>query len=232
MLKNRYFFFKVAVLFIFSNFCMNVYADNASDLSFVPFQICKKPPSSPPKKLLDRRYKIYMQVGNWAIFDINGDGWCDWVRGGHEGCSKDNEDPPMRDFIYLGTSNGWRHFDQAKPDEKSKNKIVEKNEENVLSQQHNALNFYQPIAIYRKGKTKPYIATVVRYDAPAPPPNRNQIDVYRWSDQIDKLLVVSEKERDMVIDFLRKKFCMYPPTSINGEDRFILAMGNLCEKYN
>lgn len=221
--------FKVAVVFIFFSFCTTVHADNDSDLSFSPYQTCKKPPNSPPKRILNRDYKIYMQVGSWAIFDINGDGWCDWVRGGHEGYSKDYEDPPMRDFIYLGTSKGWRHFDQKKQNKNSTNYIAWKSEENILSQHHNALNFYQPIAIHSKEKVKPYIATVVRYDAPAPPPNRNQIDVYQWSDSMDKLLVVSDKERDMVIDFLRKKLCIYPPTSINGEDRFILTMGNLCE---
>lgn len=211
MSKRIVFFVQIILSLIYFGFSENAYANNYLNLSFVPFHICQKPPISPPQKLLNRSYKTYMQVGSWTIFDINGDGWCDWVRGGHEGFARDSEDPPMRDFIYLGTPKGWRHFDRAEKIEKSNKYLGIKNEKNMLSQNHNALNFFQPVAIYSRDQAKPYIATVVRYDAPAPPPNRDQIDIYQWDDQIDKLVGVSEKERDAVIDFLRDKFCIYPP---------------------
>lgn len=228
MFKNISRIIRAATLFFFCTSCINAHAELKSGLSFIPFQICKRAPVSPSKTLLNRGYKIYMQVGSWAIFDINGDGWCDWIRGGHEGYRTDNEDPPMREFIYLGSSKGWRHFDQAKIDEKSKANISGFNMQNMLSKHHSALNFYQPIAVYRKGQAQPYIATVVRNDAPAPPPNRDQIDVYQWSDQMDKLLIVSDKERGMIIDFLEGQLCKYPPALMDGEGRFIISMGDLC----
>ena len=228
MSKNIRLLIGVIAFLLSWGFCINSFAEAGPTLSFIPLQSCKRPPVSPPPRLLSRSYKTYMQVGNWAIFDINGDGWCDWVRGGHEGYRTDNEEPPMRDFIYLGTSKGWRHFDQAKPGEKSKAHVGGYDAQNIISEHHNALNFYQPIAIYRKSLAKPYIATVTRYDAPAPPPNRDQIEVYQWSDQLDKLLKVSEAETSMVLDFLQNQLCRNPPTLMDGEGRFILAMGDLC----
>src|SRR6476620_2764750 len=94
-----------------SNFALS---EDIKNLSFKPSVSCKKSPISPPKKILSKSYKTYIFAGNWSIFDINGDGWCDWVRGGNEGYRLDEEDPPLREFIYLGTAKGWRHFDQKK----------------------------------------------------------------------------------------------------------------------
>lgn len=202
------------------------------DLSFVPTKTCKKSPVHPSKKLLDRTYKTYMKVDSWAIYDINGDGWCDWIRGGHEGYRTDIDTPPMRDFIYLGTPKGWRHFDQSKLEKKSKVEIYKGDGGNILSQEDNAYNFYQPIAVYKKDLIKPYIASVVRMDAPAPAPNRDQIEVFQWNDQLDKLLKVPEKDRISVIDFLHNELCKNPPALMDGDGPFILTMGNLCFPRN
>lgn len=206
-----------------------VLAENIADFSFVPFKACKKSPVSPSKKLLKRGYKTYIYAGSWAIFDINGDGWCDWVRGGNEGYRSDQEYPPMREFIYLGTAKGWRHFDQPKEE---KNLKVDKDGSGVitvLAGDYAALNFVEPIAIYSKGQSKPYIAAVIRYDAPAPPPSRESIDVFRWSDELDKLRKVPEKERATVVNFLHDKLCKYPPDLLSdGDSPFLLAQGDLC----
>jgi hypothetical protein len=228
MSKNVLFRIGVISIFFVCCSCINAFAESGTELSFSPSHGCRKPPKSPPNKFLYKHYEIYTTFGAWKIFDINGDGWCDWVRGGHEGYITDIDSPPMRDFIYLGTPNGWRYFDQAKLDEKSKAAIGGDNAQSILSKHHNALNFYQPIAIYRKGSAKPYIATVIRYDAASPPPNLEQIEIYQWSEQLDKLLKVHEDERNLIIDFLQSQLCKNPPAVMDGEGQFILAMGDLC----
>lgn len=97
------------ILIFSSNFALS---SDSVNLSFKPVVACKRPPSAPPKKILERFYKTYIPAGRWSIFDINGDGWCDWVRGGNEGYRSDEEYPHLQDFIYLGTAKGWRHFDK------------------------------------------------------------------------------------------------------------------------
>jgi hypothetical protein len=204
-------------------------AENVVDLSFMPFKTCKKPPVSPSNKLLKRGYKTYIYAGSWAIFDINGDGWCDWVRGGNEGYRSDQEYPPLREFIYLGTAKGWRHFDQPKDKKNLKIDIGGSGVSTVLSGDYAALNFVEPIPIYSKWQSKPYIATVIRYDAPAPPPSRESIDVYQWNDAFDKLHKVPEKDRLVIVNFLHDKLCKHPAELLSdGDSPFLLAQGELC----
>lgn len=206
---------------------MPVFADDTSILSLKPFETCRKPPISPPKKLLNKSYKTYIFPGNWVIFDVNGDGWCDWVRGGNEGYRSDEEYPPLREFIYLGTAKGWRHFDQPKV---KHGEIDEWGKEvTLIAGDYAALNFVQPFPIYIKGTAKPYVATVIRFDAPAPPPNRENINVYHWNDTIDKLQKVSEKERIRIVGFLYEKLCKHPAElTADGGEPFLLAQGDLC----
>jgi hypothetical protein len=209
-----------------SNFAL---AEGIADLSFKPFTVCKMAPISPPQKILKKSYKTYIFPGNWSIFDINGDGWCDWVRGGNEGYRSDEEYPPLREFIYLGTAKGWRYFDQKKV--KLQSRIVEPEigKTVVLPGSAAALNFVEPIAIYAKGKARPYIVTVVRFDAPAPPPDRKNIMVFKWNEELDKLQIVSEGERKLMIGFLHEKLCKdRPELTIYGDSPFLLAQGDLC----
>lgn len=212
----------------FANWNLSASAENIKELSLVPFETCKKPPVSPSPKLFKRSYKTYIYAGSWAILDINGDGWCDWVRGGNEGYRSDQEYPPMREFIYLGTAKGWRHFDQPE----IKHGEIDgwgQGEITLISGDYAALNFFQPIAIYSKGITKPYIAAVIRYDAPAPAPDRENINVFQWSDSLDKLHKVPEKERIAIIDFLHDKLCKDKPELMaDGDSPFLLAQGDLC----
>lgn len=219
----------ITTLFLFFNFHILAYAETNAELSFNTFKACRMPPISPSKKLLARQYKTYIYAGNWKIFDINGDGWCDWVRGGHQGYRTDNEEPPMRDFIYIGTGKGWRHFDQQKNDQNSERKFGDWRNQNILFGSDTALAFYQPIAIYRNGQAKPYVVSVSRYDAPAPPPDRDAIQVFRWDDQMDKLVYVPEVERTLVVDFLHDQLCKYPAALLaEGGEPFMIAQGELC----
>lgn len=214
---------------IFTSGSAPVFAENISDLSLVPFESCKKPPISPSKKLLNKWYKTYMYAGSWEIFDINGDGWCDWVRGGNEGYRSDQEEPPLREFIYLGTAKGWRHFDKKKLEVDYKLAGYGKYEIFMLSGDYAALNFVEPIAIYSKGQSKPYIAAVIRLDAPAPPPSRDSINVFQWNDKLDKLHKVSENDRIAIVNFLHDKLCKYPPELLSyGDSPFLLTQGDLC----
>lgn len=205
------------------------FAENLTELSLVPFETCKKSPVSPSKKLLSRWYKTYMYAGSWETFDINGDGWCDWVRGGNEGYRSDQEDPPLREFIYLGTAKGWRHFDKKKIEVDSETAGYGRYEVVVLSDHYPAVNFVEPIPIYRKGTRKPYIVAVIRLDAPAPPPNRENINVFQWNDELDKLHRVPENDRLGIVDFLHEKLCKAHPELLSyGDSPFLLTQGDLC----
>ena len=219
-------------VFLFWSSCINAGLATGAELSFAALKICKKSPVSVPNELFHKHYKIYTAFGDWKIFDINGDGWCDWIRGGHEGYRTDIDSPPMRDFIYLGTPNGWRYFDKNEIGEMSQGDIDDDKKEKVLSKDYNALNFYQPLAIYKNGDIKPYIVSVIRYDAPAPPPNRENINVYQWDDRIDKLRKVSSGNRNLIINFLHDQLCKNPPALMDGDGPFIITMGDLCTPRN
>lgn len=220
---------KLTIALIFISTGASALDKNLEDLSFIPSMACKKPPKSPSKKLLERWYKTYVFAGNWAIFDINGDGRCDWVRGGNEGYRSDHEDPLLREFIYLGTAKGWRKFDRNNIEFDSEAAGYGRYETVVLSGKDSASNFVEPIAIYSKGRRKPYVVAVFRPDAPAPPPDREYINVYQWDDGLDKLHIVAEKDRLRIIEFLHEKLCKdHPELTIYEGSPFLLAQGNLC----
>lgn len=220
---------KLALILFFTSMSACALSEDIKDLSFKPFVTCKKSPISPSKKLLERWYKTYVFAGNWEIFDINGDGWCDWVRGGNEGYRSDQENPPLREFIYLGTDKGWRHFDQKNIKFDSEAAGYGRYETVVLSGQYSASNFVEPIAIYSKGRRKPYVVAVTRWDAPAPPPDREKINVFQWDDELDKLRKVPEEDRLRIVDFLHYKLCKEPPDLKSyGDSPFLLSQGDLC----
>jgi len=219
----------LAFIIFFISISKITFAEDLNDLSFKPFFACKKPPNSPSKKLLNRWYKTYIPAGTWEIFDINGDGWCDWVRGGNEGYRTDEEEPRLREFIYLGTAKGWRHFDKNNIPFDFKAAGYKSYEAPVIFGEYSANGFVEPIAIYSKGKNKPYIVAVYRGDAPAPPPDREYINVYKWDDELDKLRKVSEIDRLNIVDFLHEKLCKdRPELNSYGDSPFLLSQGNLC----
>jgi hypothetical protein len=188
------------------------------------------PPKAPPKNLFLKSYKIYTYPGPWDVFDINGDGWCDWVRGGHEGYRTDEEEPVLRDFIYLGTSRGWKNYDSPKNAGKfSKYEIWEMKYIYLIGDSR-AVSFYEPIPVYINNERKPYVVTSIRYDAPAPPPGYEKILVTRWDDDQEALREVSDREKEDIWRFLRKTLCNRPRDNyeiVNGPR--MITLGALCK---
>jgi len=191
---------------------------------------CQMSPKAPPKSVFSKSYKIYTYPGPWTIVDINGDGWCDWVRGGHEGYRTDEEEPVLREFIYLGTSRGWRNYASPKnPDNLNGYKIWEMKRDYLLGSSR-AVSFYEPIPVYINDEKKPYMITVIRYDAPAPPPDYDQVLITRWDNGKDALKEVSGEEKEAIWNFLRKTLCNRPRDDyekVHGPR--IITLGALCK---
>lgn len=229
MFKSSIIFHLLFVLFINFIISINAHASDDKQLSFKPFKQCKKSPKLPPKNFFEKTYQTYHSPENWKTFDINGDGLCDWVRGGYEGDRRDEDEPRLRDFIYLGTPSGWRHYSESNIKKMSSNSIIKNSENKFISGRTFALEFFQPIAIYALNQTKPYIAVVTRFDAPAPPPDREKINVLQWYDNFDGLVTVSENERLLVINFLQSELCKNSPAlrDENGSP-FMITRGTLC----
>jgi hypothetical protein len=197
-------------------------------LSFNPIKKCKISPTAPPANLLERTYKIYNNLEAWKILDINGDSWCDWVRGGYEGSREDQDGPPMRDFIYLGTPNGWREIAQSgayKDILKRKNRAETKG---LMLPYIEAFNFYQPLFIYSSIHSAPYVLTASRPDGPAPYPEVEDIFVMRWDSTYDLLRFVGEVERRQVIAFTKFAVCKSGKTSLN-DGRTLIIKDGLCK---
>ena len=145
-----------------------------------------------------------------SVFDINGDGWCDWVRGGYEGYRLDQEEPTMKDFIYLGNSKGWEYYDSPQNAEDLDWEEMWKLKEHSLFSGAGAVQFYEPIPVYVNNERKPYIVTAVRYDAPAPPPDYDRIIITRWDNKYGGLIEVPDKEKKIIWDFLKETLCNRP----------------------
>lgn len=208
---------------------LKVHASYEQQLSFKPFKECKKSQKFPPNYFFEKSYITYHSPGNWKIFDINGDGLCDWVRGGHEGDRRDEDEPRLRDFIYLGTSNGWRHYPESNIRKVSSTSIRKNSGNEFISGKTFATEFFQPIAIYVSSHEKPYIAVITRFDAPAPPPDRENINVLQWNENLDRLGPVSEKERILVINFLQSELCKNSPALRDDYGSpLIITRGTLC----
>jgi hypothetical protein len=183
------------------------WAAGSERLSFIPLQKCISPSKSPPKVLLNKTYKIYTDVGNWQIVDINGDGLCDWVRGGYEGYRTDQETPPVREFIYLGTSTGWRTIARSDAYREAEKRAGVMGITGALSPYSEAFNFYAPFFIWTDTRRAPYVLALSRPDAPAPTPDIEHVLVMRWDETFDLLQFINGADRRKVIDFARLGIC-------------------------
>jgi hypothetical protein len=200
----------------------------AEILSFSPLQNCKMSPKAPPKNLLEKAYKIYNNVEHWQTVDINGDGWCDWIRGGYEGYRTDQEDPPMREFIYLGTSNGWREIAQSEAYRKALKGKSRSETKGLMLPYIEAFNFNQPIFVYSSARSAPYVVVTSRPDAPAPYPEIEDILVMRWDGAYDLLRFVEEPERRKVIAFTKHEICKSRRTPLSA-GRTLFIKDALCK---
>jgi len=181
-----------------------------SELLLTPASACKSPPSG-PGKLLDRAWPNASTAGNAPFdhqVDINGDGWCDWVSTAAQPSHRDRvalAQPPMKDFIFLGSKSGWRRFGHPKAIRA------------YIDQHHfgqpgpydgdaEVSAFVTPVFIYAKDDPRPYVAAISIgqdvLDAKA-----DDVVIYRWNDGFDALLQVNEQERAVVLQFLRTQHC-------------------------
>lgn len=220
-------------IFLFQLYAVACAGDMGDRYSLRPDSDCRASPKAPPKSFFLRSYRTYTYPGPWSVFDINGDGWCDWVRGGYEGHSKDQEEPVLKDFIYLGTSSGWRYYDSP-PRKKNLNRDqVWELEKYYLFGESKALNFFEPVPVYKHEDSTPYIVTAIRFDAPAPPPDYDHTYVTRWDRELDGLKEVSSEEKNSVLVFLRRALCIKHPSDLYRKyyGPLMIAQGELCSRH-
>ncbi|MBK4733342.1 hypothetical protein [Noviherbaspirillum pedocola] len=196
-------------------------------LSLKPYVKCMVPPHPPSQLILGKQYQTYIPVGKWHVFDINGDGWCDWVRNGRQGYRSDVDVVPMIEMIYLGTSTGWRNFETKRKFQSAIDSLDSIDKIHLYGFAE-AYGFFQPIPIYRKGSMKPFIVAVSRVDAPAPPPDIDSINVLQWDDDTDNLRYVSGNGKDEVVEFLRTNYCNASSIPQYDGEELIMALGSLC----
>lgn len=218
----------VETLMIFS-YCLCEAAYSGENFSLAPYVKCVVPPHSPSSLMLGKQYQTYISVGKWHIFDINGDGWCDWVRNGWQGYRSDVDVVPMIEMIYLGTPTGWRHF-ETKGKSQAAMDPFDSIDKIHLRGFAEAYGFYQPIPIYRKSSRKPLVVTVSRMDAPAPPPDINSINILEWDDDTDNLRYISGNKREDVIGFLKENYCNASSLPKYDGEELMMVLGNLCEE--
>lgn len=204
--------------------CAQADAIDMADLSLTPFENCKKPPKSPPHTLMHKSYKSASSK-NYPFdetVDINGDGWCDWVsmaaRPPHRG---DIDEPPLTDFIFLGTQSGWRKFGNLKqvPTDHSQAELPNGNVP--------VFGFIYPTFVYVRGNKTPFIAVLESFEDIAPSTLKD-IFVLRWNSKFDMPDGVSEGDRLMILKFLRIKLCKGEKKSDAEES----LAGIICDKRN
>lgn len=186
------------------------HADEISNLSLTPTQMCKTPPKSPPKKILDRffpdiegdtrpdSYGVANRPFETRV-DINGDGWCDWVSLGGGAPHMYGESPPMKDFLFLGTQSGWRRFGQMKrPNHKLPPGRIDPS---TL-----VYGFQDPLFVYGPERSATYVI-VSETQEDILTPMMSDVYVYRWNDDLDMLESLTLKARAPIILFIRDTAC-------------------------
>lgn len=191
--------------------CTAAYAGETirmEDLSRTPSQVCKKPPKEPPYKLMHTIYHAYGTSFNYPFtdtVDINGDGWCDWVStvagAPHRG---DIDEPEMKDFIFLGTRNGWRKFGDMEKFRSDRTGLTLST--GWLAPDAAAYAFINPVFIYSVKDPLPYVA-IIELNEDILDPFLENVSVLRWNNTFDMLREVSKEEKIVVIAFLRKTLC-------------------------
>lgn len=165
-----------------------------TNLSWTRTRACKQSPKAPPPKLLQKTYRYSEGAPkNWPFItttDINGDGWCDWIGKGAVGFfvrsdkPYDGDEPPLDDFIYLGTKEGWRKINKTGV---------------------SAANFVDPVFVYSTSNSKPYV--VALGGSVTDVFTMEYVNVDRWDDHADMLRAVSPRENAHVINFILKTAC-------------------------
>ena len=190
---------------------------HAEELSFSPAVPCKKPPKSPPKKMLERFFPEIEGDTDPAGYgvanrpfetnvDINGDGWCDWVSLGGAAPHHYFDTPPMKHFLFLGTKNDWRHFGNMKNTNYPPARIEGPR---LLHPEEMVAAFQDPLFLYSPPQHKPYII-VTRTTKDTFEPRVHDVDIYRWNDDLDMPELLTLKARAPIILFLLDNACKNP----------------------
>ncbi|MHB8921463.1 MAG: hypothetical protein ACYC3N_10615 [Halothiobacillus sp.] len=195
-------------------------------LSLTSPHACKKPPKAPPSKLLHQTYDSEGAPTNYPFItneDINGDGWCDWVgtgafdyplRSQYDPVESDKVYPPLKDFIFLGTKDGWRRWGNMQAIRKSYDGIdPDSLASDILLPMAYAAFFISPTFVYEAGNTKPFVITSggpgMAYEGLEwfGGVTMENIEVYRWDEHLDLLQKVEPQEKDRVIAFILQTAC-------------------------
>jgi hypothetical protein len=224
----------IAKLFAFSVIgaltCVAAYGIEIKDLSMEPFQTCKKPPKAPPYKLMHKEYPEFSTTTNIPFYentDINGDGWCDWISTAASPPHRDNyllDEPPLEDFIFIGTKTGWRKFGNPKKIQAFLSSVP-LGGKGPYGPKSDVAAFINPIFIYSKQSATPYVAAV-SLSQDTLEPESSDVVVYQWDNALDTLLEVSQQDRDTTLTFLRQKFCT---TDIEAHKN-TFAMDAICRR--
>lgn len=202
-------FIKLTVSFLLALLCLQGHALEIADLSLTSTQPCKTPPKAPPYKLLHKKYQTYSIPTNAPFdhtVDINGDGWCDWVsRPSELPYQSDMDEPPMEDFIFLGTPTGWRKFGNMKKFRSDTSGL--NREGGWLSPDSSAFGFLDVRFIYANGNPVPYVVILAPIFDNRFPLRMEDIGVLQWNNTFDMLHDVNNEVKNTIIEFLRKQNC-------------------------
>ena len=211
---------------------MEAHTIEIADLSLTPPRDCKKSPKKPPFNLIHKNYRAYEIGSNYPFInsvDINGDGWCDWVSMSagppHRG---DIDEPTMVDFIFLGTSMGWRKFGNMKKFLSDRSELTSPSV-GWLAPNVPASGFIFPTFVYSTKNFIPFFVTLSSNEDIAPS-SINDISVLQWDNTFDMARNVSNIDKKIVIKFLKNKLCDF---NKDYQNTLATSMENvICRKKN
>ncbi len=223
------------------------------ELSFQPERECRKPPKAPPDRLLKKRYNPRL-LPNLAAqsddieryihrIDLNGDGICDWLREDAEPTKYDSGSVDPRDFLFLGTPDGWRYpglsedvrrsLEQAakaagSKDGRSFNKPLKRRNPGFLK----TLTAF----IFEKNNPRPFVVVYQILDGRERFIELSEYTTHRWNDDLDNFDKVPLNQHAAMLVFLHNKLCGKEPPNImpnHNLKRFTYPIpneGTLCKE--
>jgi hypothetical protein len=187
------------------------------DLSLIPPHTCKKPPKAPPYRLMNKEFRAANTNTNDPFdhtYDINGDGWCDWIsiaaRPPHR---TDLDEPEMQDFILLGNKNGWRKFGASRKHAYERGEASDTG--SWLGPTARASSLIKPVFVYSTKRREPYVVAL-SLNNDILEPILEDVSAFNWDPNFDMLRGTAVAEKKVVIQYLRKTLCE-PGNEYTGE---------------